>query len=88
MADDYAKWFIARLRRLDAHLENNDYLVDNRFTIADIAITYALYFSQVLRLDEQFQPQTRDYLERMIERPAFSRATEYGEPLQLPERSR
>ncbi len=88
VADDYAKWFIARLRRLDAHLESNDYLVDNRFTIADIAITYALYFAQVLKLDERFQPQTRDYLARMIDRPAFARASEHGEPLQLPERSR
>lgn len=87
VADDYAKWFIARLRRLDAHLESNDYLVDNRFTIADIAVTYALYFARVLKFDERFQPQTRDYLARMIERPAFVRADGYGEPLQLPERS-
>ena len=43
VADDYAKWFIARLRRLDEHLENHEYLVDNRFTIADIAVSYALY---------------------------------------------
>lgn len=86
VADDYAKWFIARLRRLDAHLESNDYLVDNRFTIADIAITYALYFARVLKLDERFKPQTRDYLARMIERPAFARAEAHGEPMQLPER--
>ncbi len=50
VGDDYAKWFIARLRRLDAHLENNAYLVDNRFTIADIAVTYALIFGQVLSI--------------------------------------
>ena len=29
---------IARLRRLDTHLERHDYLVDGRFTIADIAV--------------------------------------------------
>lgn len=85
VGDDYAKWFIARLRRLDEHLETNDYLVDNRFTVADIAVTYALYFGQVLKLDERFQPQTRAYLARMTARPAFARASAHGEPMQLPE---
>lgn len=86
VADDYAKWFIARLRRLDAHLENNDYLVDDRFTVADIAVGYALYLAATLRLDERFAPQTRAYLERLKARPAFQRADSYGEPLVLPER--
>jgi len=86
VADDYAKWFIARLRRLDAHLENNDYLVDDRFTVADIAVGYALYLAATLRLDERFTPQTRAYLERLRARPAFQKADSYGEPLVLPER--
>ena len=86
VADDYAKWFIARLRRLDAHLENNQYLVDNRFTVADIAVGYALYLAASLRLDVRFTPQTRAYLERLKARPAFQKAESYGEPLVLPER--
>ena len=86
VADDYAKWFIARLRRLDAHLESNDYLVDDRFTVADIAVGYALYLAATLRLDERFKPQTREYLERLKARPAFLKAESYGEPLVLPER--
>ena len=86
VADDYAKWFIARLRRLDAHLENNEYLVDNRFTVADIAVGYALYLAATLQLDERFTPQTRAYLERLKARPAFQKAESYGEPLVLPER--
>ncbi|MFT7288793.1 MAG: glutathione S-transferase [Halieaceae bacterium] len=78
VADDYAKWFIARLRRLDAHLEHNDYLVGERFTIADIAIAYALYFACQLKLDERFKPQTRAYLDRLMERDAFKRADALG----------
>lgn len=78
VADDYAKWFIARLRRLDGHLENHDYLVDNRFTIADICIGYALYFARQLKLDERFKPQTLAYLERLIARDAFVRADALG----------
>ena len=84
VADDYAKWFIARLRRLDKHLESHEYLVDNRFTVADIAVSYALYLGRSLKLDDKYQPQTADYLARLMERPAFKRADEQGEPLQMP----
>lgn len=86
VADDYAKWFIARLRRLDAHLEQNDYLVDQRFTVADIAVGYALIFARVLKLDERFKPQTLAYLDRITERPAFQRANALGDPMSIPER--
>ena len=86
VGDDYARWFIARLRRLDNHLESHDYLVDGRFTIADIAVGYALHLACALRLDERFQPQTRAYLDRLRARPAFARADGYGEPLVLPAR--
>jgi len=74
VAEDYAKWFLARLRRLDAFLEAREYLVAGRFTIADIAIGYALYLGRVLRLDDRYKPQTVAYLERLLERPAFRRA--------------
>lgn len=74
VAEDYAKWFLARLRRLDAFLEEREYLVAGRFTIADIAIGYALYLGRVLRLDDRYQPQTAAYLDRLLERPAFQRA--------------
>ena len=32
VADDYAKWFMSRLRHVDRALANSDYLVGNRFT--------------------------------------------------------
>jgi len=86
VAEDYSKWFISRLRLLDSHLETNEYLVDKRFTIADIAVGYALYLGRVLQLDERYKPQTLAYLQRMMERPGFKRADEQGEPLQLPNR--
>jgi len=78
VAVDYAKWFIARLRRLDAHLESNEYLVDGRFTIADICVGYALYFGRTLKLDERYKPQTAAYLERLMARDAFKRADAAG----------
>lgn len=83
VADDYAKWFIARLKRLNTHLESHEYLVDNRFTIADIAVGYALYLGVALKLDERYKPQTREYLEKLIARPAFKRADAFGEATPL-----
>jgi glutathione S-transferase len=86
VADDYGKWYLSRLRRLDSHLESHDYLVDNRFTIADIAVSYALYLGRALKFDQHYKPQTAEYLQRLMERPAFKRADEQGEPLQFPDR--
>jgi glutathione S-transferase len=86
VADDYGKWYISRLRRLDAHLEANEYLVDDRFTIADIAVGYALYLGRAIQFDQHYKPQTADYLARLMARPAFQRAEQQGEPLQLPSR--
>jgi glutathione S-transferase len=78
VAVDYGKWFYARLRMLDQHLETNEYLVDNRFTVADIAVGYALYLAKAMEIGEkcgrQFAPQTAAYLERLEQRPAYQRA--------------
>lgn len=84
VADDYVKWFHARLRKLEAHLEDHEYLVDERFTVADIAVGYALILAQVLQLDAPFKSQTKAYIERLTARPGFKRANELGEPLKIP----
>lgn len=78
--EDYAKWFIARLRRLDAHLEAHNYLAGDRFTVADIAVTFALHFGDLLKLSAHYRPQTLAYLERMRERDSFQRANAIGRP--------
>ena len=78
VADDYAKWFIARLRRLDAALETREYLVGDRFTIADINVGYALYLGRDLKLHERYKPRTLAYLERLMARDAFRRADTLG----------
>ncbi len=89
VAVDYAKWFYARLRLLDQHLLERDYLVDNRFTVADIAVGFALYLAKLLKLSEfverEFTPQVEDYLARLMERPALQCADAmdggYGSPI-------
>lgn len=74
VAEDYRKWFHARLRRLDSHLENREFLNDQRFTIADIAVAYALYLGRLNGFDRDYTPQVSAYLERLMNRPAFKRA--------------
>jgi len=75
-ADDYAKWFGGRLRAVDAALaEGREFLVADRFTMADIAIAYALHLADTLvPIRERVSGATRDYLDRMRARPAFQRA--------------
>ena len=75
-AEDYRKWYLARLRLLDARVRDHEFLCDGRFTIADIAIGYALFLGETLDIASSYQPQTRDYLHRLKARPAFIRARE------------
>ena len=74
VAADYARWFLARLRAVDAALQHEPYLCAGRFTAADVAVTYALHLAQHLELAAQFPPAVADYWQRMQARPAFQRA--------------
>lgn len=78
VAQDYRAWFHARLKRLDAHIKGRNFLNDNRFTIADIAVGYALHLGQLNGFANDYSPQISDYLARLVERPAFKRANEIG----------
>jgi glutathione S-transferase len=77
---DYSKWFIARLRRLDAHIATRQYLCDERFTIADIAVGYALFLGELQGMSAHYSPQVRSYLTRLTTRPAFIAAAAIGAP--------
>ena len=83
VAEDYKKWYLARLRWLDEHLaaaegetDGRSYLCDNRFTIADIAITYALYLGELNGFAELYSAQVFDYLQRMKQRAAFQKSVD------------
>jgi glutathione S-transferase len=74
VVEDYRRWFLGRLRAVDAALGGHDYLVANRFTAADIAIGFALYLAKVIGIDGEFSPAVRAYLDRLMARDAFRRA--------------
>lgn len=74
VANDYERWFLARLRAVENALTEADYLCAMRFTAADIAVGYALLLAEHLGLAEQFTPNIRAYWVRLQDRPAFQRA--------------
>jgi glutathione S-transferase len=74
VAEDYAKWFLARLRTLEVRLAEEDYLCAGRFTAADISVGYALMLADYLGLASRLTPAVKAYWERLQERPAFERA--------------
>ena len=84
VADDYSKWFHSRLRSVEAAMADREFLCADRFTIADVAVGFALYFAEFLKLSDAFKPNTRAYYERLKARPGFQRATQYDSPSALP----
>jgi glutathione S-transferase len=74
VADDYAQWFLSRLRHVDRALRQGDWLCVGRFTAADISVGYALLLARQLKLDAKFSPAMQAYWERLSGRPAFKAA--------------
>ena len=75
VADDYARWFLSRLRHVDrARADGRDWLCADRFTAADISVGYALLLAQVIELGDRFSPAVQAYWERLQARPGFQAA--------------
>ncbi|MFC5461760.1 glutathione S-transferase family protein [Massilia niabensis] len=74
VADDYTKWFLARLRTLEPRLEQHAFLAQDRFTAADISVGYALLLAVHLGLDARFTLAVARYWERLRERGGFRQA--------------
>lgn len=73
--EDYSVWYLSRLRSVETALEDGRaYLCADRFTMADIAVHYALYLGRSLGLDARYKPKCLRYLDALTERPAFQRA--------------
>lgn len=70
-ADDYAQWFLSRLRHLTRALGDREWLCAGRFTMADLAVGYALLLARTLALDVKFSPEVAAYWDRLSARPAF-----------------
>ena len=75
-AQDYSKWFLARLRGIDAALaaSPSGYLCAGRFTAADVSVGYALMLAGYLDLETSFPPAVAAYWQRLQQRNGFQRA--------------
>jgi len=74
VADDYAKWFLARLRTLEPLLSTHTYLCGGRFTAADVSVGYALLLAEHLGLTARFTPAVAAYWKRLQTRDGYLRA--------------
>ena len=74
VADDYSRWFLARLKAIDAALQQQEFLCAGRFTAADVSVHYALMLASHLGLSPQFPNAVRHYHQRLEQRPAYKRA--------------
>ena len=74
VADDYAKWFLARLRAIESALDGRDHLCAGRFTVADVSVGYALLLASTIGLADQFGPNVTAYWSRLQQRDGFHRA--------------
>ena len=74
VVQDYTRWFLARLRAVEAAVAHSGHLCAGRFTAADVAVGYALLLAQHLGLAAQFGPATQAYWQRLQVRPGYQRA--------------
>src|ERR1043166_7902877 len=74
VATDYAKWFLGRLRAVEAATANAETLCTVRFTAADIVIGYALRLAESIGLAKDFGPNVAAYWQRPQGGGGFKRA--------------
>src|SRR5579872_1705864 len=61
VAADYSRWFLSRLRGVDAVVARQPTLCAGRFTAADISVGYALMLAEFIGLDAKFSPAVAAY---------------------------
>jgi glutathione S-transferase len=74
VVDDYAKWFLGRLRAVEAATAQTETLCAGRFTAADIVIGYALRLAESIGLAGKFGPNVAAYWARLQQRDGFKRS--------------
>lgn len=80
VADDYKRWFLARLKRLDQFVQTRQFLCAEQFTIADIAIVYALFLGHSLGYSDEYPDAVREYMMRHLQRAAFKKSVSLTTP--------
>jgi glutathione S-transferase len=91
VAQDYAKWFLGRLRAVEAATGQAETLCAGRFTAADIVNGYALRLAGNIGLAKDFGPNVAAYWRRLQQREGYQRAvaseTRASEEQKVPRRT-
>lgn len=83
VAEDYQRWFLARLKAVDHGFTYGQFLCGERFTVADVAVTYALQLATHLGVEPKFPPGAAAYWQRMQQCPTFINALKIEEQAAL-----
>ena len=73
-AEGYRRWFVSRLKMLESSLSDREFLCSDRFTIADICVSYAIFLAKQLNIEQAMKPNITRWTTALFERPAFKRA--------------
>ena len=57
--EGYSRWFVSRLKLLEQSLENKEYLCSDRFTLADICVSYAINLAEALGIEQALKPNIK-----------------------------
>jgi len=91
VVQDYAKWFLGRLRAVETATGEAETLCAGRFTAADIVNGYALRLAQNIGLAKDFGPNVAAYWQRLQQREGYQRAvaaeTRASEEQKVPRRT-
>ena len=72
--EGYSRWFVSRCKLLETALDDREYLCSNRFTIADICVSYAFVVAESLGIHQAFKPNIKRYTDMLFERDAFKKS--------------
>ena len=75
--EGYSRWFVSRLKLLEQSLENKEYLCSDRFTLADICVSYAINLAEALGINQALKPNIKRWSENLFSRPAFIKSKDY-----------
>ena len=75
--EGYSRWFVSRLKLLESALEDKEYLCSNRFTIADICVSYAINLAGSLGIEQAYKPNIKRWTDMLFERTSFLQSRSY-----------
>tara|TARA_B100001027_G_scaffold92480_1_gene63465 strand:+ start:538 stop:1152 length:615 start_codon:yes stop_codon:yes gene_type:complete len=75
--DGYSRWFVSRLKLLETTLEDKEFLCSDRFTIADICVSYAITLANSLGIEQAFKPNIKRWTDMLFDREAYKKSMSY-----------